>query len=412
MLRQALLVIIVLFSLYFPTFNNVLDNNGVQGFLFISAVSSLLIMGYVFYGSYRIYNNFSGIAIVLFIWALVITFDVLSSFNNLMVRDVFELYRPFSYFLFFVFGSYLSLNRKKIISNYNIVVFSVLGIVFLGVISYFLFDPIGRNLLPFYTKEHNVLSRRITGTFNNPYDFAFVALLPLCYFFLKYVSFGGMKNLFFIALCAVSIVLSQSKAGVISLAFCFVVILCLYPMFFKLGKIKKTFRFFLLPALVILIFSYFLIFYGSEITYLVNGLAKISSGAGDKSTNIRLDQVNFVFDAFAESPLRLFFGFGPRKGEEQLVEILPFLYLYRYGFAGLFLLGYWLVLGFVTSYQAIKLSDESEKIIYFSLFCWFLAVITAGMGNNVIDQSRVSFIFFSLLGFSTQSKKVLLSNGK
>lgn len=326
-----------------------------------------------------------------------------------MLRDFMELYRPISYLLSFLFGYYMAKDSTSIsnyIGRYRILLFSVFGIVLLAILSFMLFDVFGKYILSFYTKDHNVFTRRLTGTFNNPYDFAFVALLPFCYAFISYLRLGNYRMLLIALVSLLAVILSQSKAGFLSLIFCFSLIYLFYPFVFSIRKISvaQMGRLLVLPVIGGIASISFILYMGDQISYLMDGINKLLEGQGDKSTNIRILQVEFVINSFINHPYKLFFGFGPSKATVEFLEMLPLLYLYRYGILGLVILGYWIAWGTFICYTKAKLENvETMKLIYFATFTWFASVLTSGIGNNVIDQSRVSFIYFCLIGFFTYS---------
>ncbi|MCF2948430.1 hypothetical protein L0668_09955 [Paraglaciecola aquimarina] len=331
------------------------------------------------------------------------------SLSELVSRDTMELYRPFYYLLSFLFGYYVAKDSTSI-SNYilrhKILIYSVSGTIVFALISFLFFEQIGKNTLPLYTKEHNVLTRRLTGTFNNPYDFAFVAILPFAYAFIRYLRDGSFRFLLMALISLMAIVLTQSKAGAISIVFSIAIVYFLYPFIFhhKATNLAQMRRYIILPVLTFIGLASIVIYFGEQISYLIEGIIKLLGGNGDKSTNIRIEQIKFVLQHFSDEPHRLLLGFGPNKNKVEFLEILPLLYFYRYGVMGLLILSYWVIYSLSISYKMAKSANNEElKIISFSMFVWFSTTITAGIGNNVIDQSRVSFIYFCLIGFSTYS---------
>ncbi|CAK0749907.1 conserved membrane hypothetical protein [Gammaproteobacteria bacterium] len=401
-MKKTILHFILGFNFFFPTFN-VIFGDPRPGFMILNIITLLCIV-FSFLIIKPIFDNLS-IAFLLFciLWSFVIIFDIF--LNGLLgfdvfIRDLFELYRPVLYYASFLFGYSLYKTNQNILSSLKLVIlFSFVTILF-SFVCYIFFDQFGKQLLLFYTKEQNINARRLTGTFNNPYDFSYIIILPFAYYYLKFIIQGGVLYALVMMLCLISILFSQSKAGIISLISAGFLVFALVPFMFRLKSLGALsyFRFWIAPFFIMFLFSLILILYGDQITYLIDGLLAISEGT-DSSTNTRLHQIQYVIDSISDNSIYIFFGYGPNKQDVDILENLFLLYFYRYGLFGILLILVWIFYPVIVLIKILRETiDVENKIIFLGCMIWFLCLIPSGLANNTVDQARISFAYFFIAG--------------
>lgn len=403
---QKVIISLMIFNVFFPTFNNLFDRTGSTGVIVINFAMLIAIIGLLVVLNCNELFKIDNVIICFYFVFIVYIISVLSTSllnNNLIVADVFELFRPVYYFSSFALFYLLSKNRlidpDEIVKVFAVIVlisafFSLTNIVF--------FNSFGREVMSFYAKDTLLPTRRFTGTFQNPYDFAFIGTLPLVYYLNSFITRGGIRNVLFVLVLFVTIIFGQSKSGVITFLSISFIALILSPLFVKKDKLTKDMGYLLrllsFPTVMILSFVVFIVLYADQFSYLIDGLVKLSSG-GDRSTSIRLEQANLALNMLTEGYFRLLLGYGSYKYSDLLFESLYTLYFFRYGLLALVFLFFWvmvpLVVIFLIRFSKNRNLKSSTLLV---LLCFFVAVIPSGFGNNIIDQSRIPFVYFGFLG--------------
>ncbi|KAB2823163.1 hypothetical protein [Aliivibrio finisterrensis] len=328
---------------------------------------------------------------------------------------MFELFRPVYYFVCFVFG--YALVRFDVISLRGIVhtyskyilitsLFSLFCIIF--------FDYIGRDLISFYAKDTLIPGRRFTGTFQNPYDFAFIGTLPLTYYLSRFYLNSHKVSILAILSLLVTMAFGQSKSGFVNFLLIAMLLTLFFGFFISKERLMKDWSYWIrittVPIILISIVAGFFVFFTDEFAYLVNGLIRLSSG-GDKSSQIRLEQFNNAVTLINGSGLHLAFGYGSYKSSSLMFESLYSLYIFRYGALSFIYIFSWIVLPvFFLVVLRFKTTKCKHSWLYLVLILFFISAAVAGVGNNVIDQARVPLLYFSLLGAVFSSVNVKGSN--
>lgn len=401
--HETFLKFILFFNLFFPTFNSILDRTGATGVIiinFIMLIFLLLSIIYIYKRNYFFVDRW--ILYFMSITLIYLVNIIITSLLNtkLITSDVFELFRPIFYFSSFLFA-YL-LVKLQLIKAESIIrlfaIFITLTAVF-SLVNILFFDVFGRDVMGLYAKDTLLPGRRFTGTFQNPYDFAFIGTLPLAYFLIQFITKGGGKYLLVIGILFITILFGQSKSGAATFLAVTGLILLLLPLYVNkhksIGNLKFFLRLSLIPMLFISFVSVIVLLYSDQFVYLINGLSRLSGG-GDHSTQIRLMQGELALQMLNDNWINLIFGFGSYKSYNLMFESLYSLYIFRYGLISLLLLFSWILLPIILLVAHKKMDVQSTyKLV---LLCAFIAVIPSGIGNNVIDQSRIPFIFFSLIG--------------
>lgn len=395
--ERFILSSLLIFNFFFPSFNSLTDQTGHFGFKIYSVLIFSICLLSIFIIKKPSININIGTYLVLFLGQLLII--GLNGVRNrdLSLADVIEVYRPISCFLFAYLGyAIASVFNSRVYLTYitnKISNFLFIIIVF-WIIIFFINNDVTDAIWNLYGKQSLIDARRISGTFVNPYDYVYAASFVILFSYLKFIKSGNIFNIIVVFLTAFSILASQSKAGVIlfafSIAFVFLFSSRVIGNFSKNQRIRNLF----LPTLSIVLISYVVVIYYDYFSYVLGGLKNILTGT-DTSTNIRLNQIYAAIDAWSSSVSNIFVGQGSNKSSDARYENLLFLYLVRYGLFGVLLI---LLLILVPAFIGIKSAIKRKDEHLFIISSWIFLAAIAGLANNTIDQMRISFMFFFLLG--------------
>ena len=404
---------LIFFSFLFPTFDSF---DGLFGFSAGTVLFRLLI---IFLLSLFFIKNLTKIVLInslhknflkiIFIYFLIFLFlvswSLVSDFNNLVMRDIFELHRPFYYGLIVIVSMILWNNdhlfHKYIISTLTFITFIEITLAFLHPIRI----PLIQEILMFYTKTPNALGYRSTGTFGNPYDFGVIMIF---FTFLLLQRFKFEKKYFFAILLTLSffgILLSQSKTALFIFIFCSIYSFSLS--IFINNNIKSLSKYFfaLVSVMFLGIFFYqeIYIFYTEKFIYMdkafdLNRVIRKSFQEGN-----RLYDLFWVLERYSNANLLdWLFGLGIGKGIYDDIEFGYAIYLYRYGIVGLILYLSLLISTFRISLKAYLRSKNKNmknyEKLFFSFHIWSCGLIFGTLANNFIDQPRITFLYFTILG--------------
>ncbi|WP_440681192.1 hypothetical protein, partial [Candidatus Pelagibacter sp. HIMB1623] len=257
-------------------------------------------------------------------------------------------------------------------------------------------------------------SNRLTAPFGNPYDHAFIVMFFCIFFFYKYI-FLGLKFIipFFISLWMLL------ESGSRSNAFGFLIIFIIFIPFsiiFSNLRLKKKLFFLSHLIIVPVIFHLFdisgvlskdySIIYGQFLDFFTEGNIGQSGQA-------RIEQLILVFERAINHPSLALFGNGPSKGlelgfyksgeiyySEHLESAIVYI-LFRYGYLGiLFFFTVYIIifrLLLINNNNLDKFNDY--KIFNLSFLIWHIFMFFTSIGGFYIEQPRVSFFFYFLLGF-------------
>lgn len=400
---QSVFLFLLAINFLFPTFNSILSRTGTVGVLIINSFVLFSIIILLVYFFKRYLHRLSVPEVVfLSVCCLYFINILITGILNYKVQlsDLFELFRPVFYLALFMLGYNMIrlglLNVNKAISLFS---FFILLTAIFSLINIIFFEQFGRLVMSFYVKDTLLPSRRFTGTFQNPYDFAFIGVLPLAYYLFRFLSKGSFKYIIAVGVILTTALFGQSKAGFITMLIVLTQVLLFYPLCAHPNKTLSNksvlIRFLSLPFIFIMVAIYVYIEFGDKFSYLINGIIALSSG-GDRSSNIRLEQIFLAYDMLSSDIVNLIFGFGSYKHSGLMFESLYPLYFFRYGMFAILFFAFWIILPLilVTFFKSKALSNPSRLI----LFTFFFAVLPSGMGNNIIDQNRIPFIYFFLIG--------------
>lgn len=386
-----------LFNFYFPSFNNIFDKVGRQGFLLHSLLLFLSLASILFVLKAKLSKSVSIYLLIFTIMSCDILFTAFLS-DELSIRDLFELFRPALFFATLWFGYEVARIFKdpenKVL---NAILMPVIAMTVLALILYFSPRDLRSAIWGFYNKPSLIASNRLAGTFVNPYDFVLLVSVVLTYAYLKFIEEGYIRHILLGFLCCGAIILSQSKIGfVLILMSIFVTNLCMLNILLNRKNDSQWvwLRFFILPVFITLFIALAFIYYSDQIAYLVNGISRLLDG-GDKSTQIRAEQIRIGLEIWSSNITNIIFGAGAMKSAGMNFENLYILYLVRYGLIGVILIAFVAIAPLVISFRLWQRKSSIERTL---ILMFFVLSAIAGISNNNIDQMRISFVYYMLVG--------------
>ena len=325
----------------------------------------------------------------------IMTVGIISNLSIVIIRDFYEYQRPILYILGFLVGNIYAKRNKisKIFKNLERIfnIFIILNII--KIVDY-------KNIIfSFYQRTRLMNQTRISGTFISPYDYAYFLIFPMFLFLDRYIKTRKKKFLLKFILIFISIVLTESRSQFLTMIFSFLIYFIIKIKFsFSLREkrfIKINIGYFIF--LLIYIFINFKEKIIKKLNYLYLGLYSIFTKGitADPSSNIRYQQVLTAINEFK------IFGNGPSKIRNLFFENQYALYLFRYGILGIIYNIILLSCLFFICYILLKKIKKYENlsqslIVAFSIFIFSLPI--ALLSNNIIDQVRISFFFYFIIG--------------
>lgn len=388
---KSLTILFLWFLLiYFPTYVLGRSNSLGQIVFFISylVVISLVLLATQKSLYVRLPKNES--ISVLFIFSVII-FTFLLKIPYSTIPELIN----HSRFAFYLFVFLIVLN---ILSNSNISPKQMKKGVDLTIISLFVF-----NILHLIKPELvSLINNRpmwgfrgisVGGPFVWSYIFSFF-LLPIFYIYLHLVltkfSFRNLFALFFILSC---LLLGQSKACYLALAFT-LLNYTLISMVYKLDNRRKIYAgAFCFLIVIILTLSAFPSFFSG----VIDGFISLLNGKSDASTSGRLRQINLAISSIKDANIiELLFGVGV---PEEVIENAYFSYFYKYGLlgAGAIVLLYTYL--FIISYKYLKYAirnryDSISLSIVLGFNAMTISLFIFSLGASPIDANKSSYFFF------------------
>lgn len=327
----------------------------------------------------------------------VILFSVLlisiSRDSERIFKDFIELSRPLMWILTYsVFYSLCWVSDvKKLISR-------ILSFLYLvaawGIVEVFI--PDGVFFHDLYKLEGSVYKNKAIASFIAPYSFAAVMGLGLAisYARVKSGSLSSIKGYFLVGLFLTSILLAQSKSGILGAFIILIAYELRYPRFASLVLMVIVFlslyHFIIISNLLPYVSSFISNVWGAYLDSGTGGLAGSSPSIGN-----RVEQLEAVISKIDTLPL---IGAGVGKGYLYL-ESLYALWLFRYGLIGYLILA-------IVSFNGIIIcrklrnkfevhSIESALLTAFPFITLYFFVVS--ISSNVIDQFRVALFYIAFL---------------
>ena len=338
----------------------------------------------------------------------IFSIDLLRSSDFAVKNDFYELIKPISFLLYFALGytTHFSSDETSLFCKWlmlNFLIISILGILEATV------GSVNSLFSIVYKSFRGALVKKAVFSFISPYCLATILTLPFFYFFICFFSFKKLKYLIAFLVCALSLLLTQSKTvflGIILSSGIMIVIV-----FFSkwiIGRKRILYTSFFLTIVIVLMFPIMLIFAQKRFAYLYTGLEvffnAFSSGSVMKilyaqpTTQLRFEQLKFAFENQDTIPL-----IGVAIGKSVLMpESFYAMYLYRTGLIGIVIHTFMVFFAGRRSFLLAKYhSSRDEKQLfcfYFSIFIFFISLIFSYFSSAVTDQTRIAFFFYFLIG--------------
>ena len=418
MLKKNLFIyLIILYTFCVPVFPM---SVGAIGNILINGLLIAILFPVLFFRIHEIsieyrMNRYFNVMIVLYaFYFFLILFSLLigalSGDSILIIRDFYEFHKPVLYV--FIFSSIYILYYKnpESIDFTKIIYLIFIILVFFAYIQTNHYRAF--SLLYIDTIIYN--SNRLTAPFGNPYDHAYVAMFFCIFFFYKYI-FSSLKFIIPFLISCWMLLETGSKSN----AFGFLIIFIIFvPIIILFSNIRLKKKIFFLSHLIILPIFYNL-FNFSEVlsvnySMIYDQLSDFfSKGNIGDSGQVRIEQLNIVFERAMNNPLLALFGNGPSKGlelgfyksgdiyySEHLESAFVYIF-YRYGFLGIlfFSTTYLIILKLLLINNRNLINFNDYKIFNLSFLTWHIFMIFTSIGGIYIEQPRVSFFFYLLLGF-------------
>jgi O-antigen ligase len=376
---------------------------------------SVFLVLVIFYVFIFVSNNRIKINQVSFLLFLLFTQMVFSALFGLffldvdvVLRDIFELYRIPYFFLLFSLSYQMHWNEKSI-NHFYITPFLLLGtiIIFFG-IGQRLHVPGTYIITSLLYCDVEKLERhdrfgRIVGTLGNPNIFGiFLVWLVLLFFILLIIR---KRKIFLpvILLCFLSIWWTSSRT---SLLVMLITLMFLIYILYKarLAPLRKIlFTFFVLFISVILLLNYAILY--SNNPYMIDFLNKTLEGniLQVNSLEKRIDLWNEQWELIKISPVM---GWGPAKLETTSVSDNQYIFtLKRYGviglsvFVSLFVLLYRRAMLFLRKVYLQEKKPRSYETVFVVFFlCMLFSLLLGNMTGEFSDDLQLGAIFYLTSG--------------
>jgi hypothetical protein len=421
--KNLFIYLIILYTFCVPVFPmrvGAIGNILVNGLLILFLLPVLLLKINKISTELRKNSYFHVIIILYALYFFLILFSLLIGAlqidSKIIIRDFYEFHKPVLYILILSSIYILYYKNPEDIDFTKIIYFIFVILIFFAYIQTNHYRTF--SLLYIDTIIYN--SNRLTAPFGNPYDHAFVAMFFCIFFFYKYI-FQSLKFIIpFLISCWM-----LAETGSKSNAFGFLIIFIIFvPIIIMFSNIRLKKKIFFLSHLIILPILYILFNFSEVISVnysmIYDQLSDFfrDGNIGD-SGNVRIEQIYIVFERAINNPSLVLFGNGPAKGlelgfyksgdiyySEHLESAFVYI-LFRYGFVGilLFFSVYLIIfrLLLINNKNLDKFNDY--KIFNLSFLTWHIFMVFTSIGGIFIEQPRVSFFFYLLLGFALIIKR-------
>ena len=418
MKKNLFLYFIILYSFSVPIFVNQLKN---FGNILINGVLILLLITNIYLNKKKIsFQNIKNkyLNIIIFLYIIYFFIILLSLYigafqydSKIILRDFYEFHKPILYILIILF---IYINYYKDIEDINIRNILYMTFIILLLFSYFQLNYY-KNFSSLYIDDIIYNSNRLTAPFGNPYDYAFVMIFFCFYFFYKYIFFG-IKFIIPLILSIWMVLETGSKSNTFAFLLIFIFICPILILFSDL-KFKKKLLYIFQLLLIPLIFFLLNIF-----DFILNNYSMIFhqfsqfyyDGNIGNSAEVRIDQLLIVLQRAIDHPSLFLFGNGPAKGlelgfyrdgnpfySEHLESAVTYIF-FRYGLLGMVIfpaIYFYIVSLLLNNNKNLKKLDEI-KIFNLSMLTWFFFIPISSIGGMFMEQPRVSFFFYLLIGLS------------
>lgn len=364
---------------------------------------------------------------VLIFWMVAIMYSTIISLylaavffnNNVIIQDLFELYRMPYYLLVLTFSMQFKWSRKDILryfvrpmiigvglmmlvsflqmQRYSSMIKEILGYVYYLKTTAFVILPYGR----FYMRNN--------GTFANPNYFSVALVILIPFIAASYSLSHSLRYCFIIAACLFfaffMLITTGSRSGWAAMMMSFViyVMLAIAERFRKKIRTLKSRRhstklpmLLLSVSVIAMIFLVLPMVYRWESTktaFLTQaGLRTIDSFVIKTEEGLR-----FLSEALEKSPL---FGFGPAKATDRYLGDNQYSkYFYRYGMVGLIVwFGFWVSLLWKAFIIWCHPKNSLQVAFSRALLCVVPGFLLACVGGDFFDATQIMTLMLILVG--------------
>lgn len=329
---------------------------------------------------------------------LSIAYSTLFKGQAFVNRDFFELIKLFIYFSVFALIANQRIDYSEL-NRYFVLILLVFALsVILGFLQYLNIPIINKTITPYYTPTQLtgvLVSKRVTGTMPNPNEFGALMALAIS-LALSGILVIRKKNIKVLCLTlfpvyGLGLILSQSRSALMSTA-----LSCAVIVFLFLGqeRLKRKFSRILAIALIVLIIMAF--FIKVLPTEMFSRFSELSEYNALLSWQNRVMSYKINISIWLESP---WFGWGPRKLDQGMIDNEWLLILRRYG-----VLGFTVFLCLCTSlflglFRIRKLSiDQTTIALSIALQAIFLGYILYMFVAGIYHTMQLMTILLLLLG--------------
>ena len=400
---SSLFTLLLLYAIAIPTFEN---SFGSIGAIFVNGILGLVLFVIILNNHNKfinIINTNTPLKVIVLALMMLELLIIISMFYgtifagvDLILRDFFELHKPIFFMLTVVFSFYVFNINYFLVERLLLKVFIV--IAFLGFFQLSHYNQFSE----LYTGVNVVAFNRLTIPFGNPYDLAFVLLYFVFYFLMKVIYKKSFKFAFLTILALYLLISTGSRS--VSVSF-LVVFLLIYPFFVLRLKIRRRSKHIALLIYLSTI-GLFLINIDTfiEENPFISGqyVQFIESGSIGDSATVRLEQFAFAVEKSSENLLLPLIGKGPSKKEMEHVESAYTYIYYRYGIIGFIPYIFIYIYTLVSLFKLIFKNGNRFTIhqpVFASLFLWFLTMPISAIGGMFIEQPKVSFFYYLMIGY-------------
>lgn len=326
------------------------------------------------------------------VFCLVIFISMILNNRLTHISDYFEIYKFFKFGIVLAFFSLISFDSwKKIIlpTGIALMMINLLHFFEVGSVNDFLINYYSGDLnLKFFGKNtlYEISSKRMVGVMGNPNTNSILFAI-FSFYFLNLSS--RIKNRLFFFVFLTLTFMCQSRTTLIAL-----IVILTYFLIHNYKNLTKKYILFYLAGISVAYFSAWF-FCSRYFEYPIYGNSMINGAALESQSAMgRLESWKFLGEMILEKPI---LGYGPNKTffyENKIYSENEYvLYLWRYGFIGLF---FYLAL-YLFPLKMLNHKPNKSNNYLFLVMCTLLFLISA-ITNNPFTDRFLMIMFAILLG--------------
>ncbi|WP_158174565.1 O-antigen ligase family protein [Grimontia hollisae] len=397
--RWGYISLILPFIFFFPLFPNVFGASQIHINLLVLA---LIFIPFCLYFRIGDYKGLKQLVIYYYFICQLLLFPTLIVdiiYGEIGYGSVFSFLRPV--FLCIVYLAIIELVARASIERIMFVIKAIVLVSFLyAVVELFLLDLFSDFVFGLYKREDRVNLLFSSTTFFGTTYYSSFAFFTLALLILgNYERTGKINNIFLFFLACSLVVLTQSKAGMLSLFIALCLMMCVsYFQWLRLGLLFILILFFAILVNINYIFDLL-----SDFNLVsVKQIYELIYNTDESETlGLRMQQIIYSLD-IVNNHLG-FFGGGlvPQDGS---LESWPALFLYRYGILGVFNFIFFSLLISALSYRAlVRKFNVRFSAFAKSGFAWGITLPLTQISTPMMELGKTAFIANFFLAFLTVS---------